>query len=73
MDKEKWGQRGPCRVQKGNVVQRRCTFIEGPEAGMSPCRSTGPKVELTERNNNYAIASSSVQGKIKSVDVVEDY
>ena len=39
----------------------------------STCRSKGPQGEAVERTYDYDIASRRVQGKIKDVEVVEDF
>ena len=46
--------------------------IEAPVEGISTCRSNGPNGELIERPYDYVIASRSLQGKIKKMDVVEE-
>ena len=48
-------------------------FTEAPEKGISACRSKGPKSEATERTYDCVIASGSLQGKIKKMDVAEDF
>ena len=50
-----------------------CMFIEAAEAGISTWRSTGPKGELIERTYDYVMASRSSHGKIKNMEVVEDF
>ena len=48
-------------------------FIESAGRRISTCRSAGPKGEAAERTRDYDIASRSLQGKIKDVEVVEDF
>ena len=52
--------------------QSRHMFIEATEEGVSTCRFKGPNGELIERTYDYVIASHSLQGKIKKVEVMKD-
>ena len=48
-------------------------FVEARGEGVSTCRSEGPSGEFIERTCDCVIASHSVQGKIKHMEVVEDF
>ena len=48
-------------------------FIKAPREGVSTCRSKGRNGELVERTYHCVIASHSLQGKIKNMEVVEDF
>ena len=48
-------------------------IIEAPEEGISTCRSMGPKGEPIERTCDYVVASRTVQGKSKNMEVVEGH
>ena len=48
-------------------------FIKAPGEGVSTSRSKGPNGEFTERTYDYFIASHSLQGEIKNMEVVEDF
>ena len=43
------------------------------EKASQPGRSNGPFDELNERTYDYVIASHGLQGKIKNMEVVEDF
>ena len=53
--------------QGGHVV------IKAPGEAASTCRSNCPKGELIERRNDHVIASRSLQGEIRNMEVVEDF
>ena len=48
-------------------------FIKAPGEGVSTCRCKGQNGDLTKRTYDYVIASHRFQGKIKNMDVVEDF
>ena len=60
-------------VRKSLWFKSRHMFIEAPGEGVSTCRSKGPTGEFIERKYDDVIASHSLQGKIKNMDVVEDF
>ena len=62
----------PEEFKKSLWYQSRHMFIEATEEGVSTCRSKGPNGELIERTYDYVIASHSLQGKIKKINVMED-
>ena len=52
-----------------------CTIahvIEEPGNGISTCRSRSPNGETIERTCEYVIASQSLEGKYKNMEVAED-
>ena len=48
-------------------------IIEALGEGVSTSRSKGPNGEFIERTYDYVIASHCLQGKIKNMEVVEDF
>ena len=64
-----------CRedFEKSLWFQSRHTFIKEPWEGVSTCRSQGPKGELIERTCDRVFTSRSLQGKIRNMEVVEDF
>ena len=60
-------------VRKSLSLGSRHVFIDAPGEGVSTCRSKGTTGEFIERKYDYVIASHSLQGKIKNMDVVEDF
>ena len=63
----------PEEFKKSLWIKSRHMFVEAPGEGDSTCRSEGPNGEFIVRTYNYVIASHSLQGKIKNMEVVEDF
>ena len=64
----------PEDLQEEPLAQKQAHIsIEAPGEGVSTCRSKGPNGECVERTYGYVIASHSLQGKIKNMEVVEDF
>ena len=68
-----WRQHGRKDFRNGVWFKEQCMFIEAPEAESSTCRSTSPKGELIESTCDCVIASRRLQGRIKNMEVVEDF
>ena len=62
----------PDGFRKSLWLKEECVSIEAPEQGISTSRSKCSKGEAIERTYDYVIASRSLQGKIKNMEVVED-
>ena len=63
----------PEHFKKSLWYNSRHVFNGAPGEGISTWRSNGPNGELIERMYVYVIASHSLQGKIKIMEVVEDF
>ena len=48
-------------------------LIEARKEGIPTCRSKSSKGEAIERRYDYVMAGRSLQGKIKNIEVVEDF
>ena len=55
------------------MLKEKCMFVEVPDEGISTCFSKGPKGELTEKTYDNVSGSQSLQGKVKRMEVVEDF
>ena len=63
----------PEDLRNGSWYKSRPMFIEARGEGISTCRRKGPNGELTQRTYDYVVASQSLQEKIKTMEVVEDF
>ena len=63
----------PQYFRKSLWFTKRCMIIKAPEEGISTCRSVDPKGEPNERTCDYVVASRTVQGKSKNMEVVEGH
>ena len=63
----------PEDFEKKPVFQSRHVFIEAPGEGVSTFRSKGPNGEFIERTHDSVVSSHGLQGKIKNMEVVEDF
>ena len=63
----------PKHVRNNLWFKEKCMFIDGPEGRNRHLPIHGPQGELIERMFDYVIASRSLQGKFKNMEVAEDF
>ena len=63
----------PKHVRNNLWFKEKCMFIDGPEGRTCHLPIHGPQGESIERTFDYVIASRSLQGKFKNMEVAENF